>query len=169
MIDAVSELIRSGANIELQIIGEGKLRHKLSEQITQSGCSEFIHLLGARTPSQVLQELKKSQIFALTGIEDIPDSGVETQGMVLIEAQSTGLPIISSRVGGIPDSVIDKTTGILCEPKNIESIKRAIQYFADSSDNRVSFGKNARDFVYEKFSIERMLESFSEIYTKVSD
>lgn len=164
LIKAVGELIKSGANIELRIIGEGYLREELSQQINKSGYSSFIHLLGARTPAQVLNELKNSHIFALTGIDDIPKSGIETQGMVLIEAQSLGLPIVSSRVGGIPESLIHEKTGLLCEPKNIESIKNALQHFIEHPDIRSSFGVAGRKFVVEKFSLEKMLESFIEEY-----
>lgn len=84
--------------------------------------------------------------------------------MVLIEAQATGLPVVASRVGGVPDSLIDGKTGALCEPKNIDQVIKAVKRYADNQNLRLAHGRAASEFVEQRFSLSKMLDAFEALY-----
>jgi colanic acid/amylovoran biosynthesis glycosyltransferase len=167
LIQAVSELCSEGIPVSLAIIGDGPLRGQLEEQISSSDGGRAIALLGAKKREDVREALLDSDVFALAGV--VSQSGAaETQGLVLIEAQAVGLPVVCTRVGGVPDSINDGETGILCEPGNITAIKKAIRFFAEHPDERFRYGKAGRHFVEGKFSVERMLDAFEKLYESFS-
>ncbi|MGV2826784.1 glycosyltransferase [Myxosarcina sp. GI1(2024)] len=163
LIQAVSELLNEGANIELRIIGSGSLKDKLDMQIVKSQHSSEIRLLGAKTSIEVVSELHAAHLFCLTGIK--ASSGrVETQGVVFAEAQATGLPVVGTSVGGVPDSLIEGQTGLLCPPGDVSAIKRAIRFFLEYREAINEFGQRGRAFVESKFALSKMIDSFEDIY-----
>ena len=82
----------------------------------------------------------------------------------MIEAQATGLPVVTCNSGGLSDGILDGETGLLCSPKNVDDIVRALQRYLDNPELRLCHGQRARKFVEEKFSIETMLDSFEAVY-----
>ena len=166
LIDAVTKLIDIGVSVQLRIIGEGPLREALESQIEESSAGDYIELLGAQNSRVVRRELESADLFALAGVE-AENGRVETQGVVLIEAQATGLPIVASRVGGVPDSLIDGLTGALCEPKNIDQLVAAIQGYAENLGYRLAHGRAASQFVQQRFSLSTMLDSFEALYDRI--
>ena len=166
LIEAVHRMKERGGDVELRIIGEGPLRPKIEAQIESLECKGYVKLLGAQSSERVLVELQKADCFALTGVE-AQNGRVETQGVVFIEAQSVGLPVIACNVGGVAESLIDGETGVLCEPRNVEQIVEALMFYKKSAKTRQEYGAAGRMFVEEKFSIEKMLTSFEGLYLKV--
>ncbi len=166
LISAAVELIKAGADITVRIIGNGPLRKELESQILESGYGEKIGLLGPCSPRRILKELRCTHLFALTGV--VASTGrVETQGVALIEAQATEIPVISSKVGGIPESILNGETGILCEPGNVAQIVAAISKFIEQPDLKKQYGKRGRQFVSEHFSLDAMVDRFEAIYRKL--
>jgi colanic acid/amylovoran biosynthesis glycosyltransferase len=163
LIAAVSQLIQDGVPVRLRIIGEGPLRSQLEAQIHGGGVSGSVELLGAQDSETVRQELEAADLFALAGVE-AANGRVETQGVVLIEAQATGLPVVASRVGGVPGSLIDGETGILCEPQNVDQVVQAVKMYAESQALRLAHGRAAQEFVKQHFSLAKMLDSFETLY-----
>ena len=81
----------------------------------------------------------------------------------------TGLPIIASNVGGIPNIIKDGETGILCET-NPESIAESIEKLADDTNLRLQLGLAAKDFAFTHFSSEHMFYSYyTEAYSRVAN
>ena len=163
LIAAVEQLISNGLLVRLRIVGEGPLRDELEVQIQESGLIDWVELLGARDSVDVRQELEAADLFVLAGVE-AASGRVETQGVVLIEAQAAGLPVVTSNVGGVPSSLVDGETGVLCEPKNIGQIALAIQKYADNQELRLAHGRSASEFVAQRFSLATMLDDFEKIY-----
>ncbi len=166
LIDAVVKLMDMGVSVQLRIIGEGTLRDALESQIEESSAGDYIELLGAQDSRVVRRELEFSDLFALAGVEASSGSE-ETQGVVLIEAQATGLPVVASRVGGIPDSMIHGETGTLCEPKNINQLVEAIRGYTENVGHRLAHGRAASQFVQQRFSLSTMLDSFEALYDRI--
>lgn len=162
LIQAVSELLLEGERVHLRIIGAGPLAEELRCQIENSGQSQYIEVLGPKASGEVRSELGAADLFALTGVAD--HSGTEAQGIVYAEAQAVGLPVIGSSVGGVPESMIDGETGVLCEPGNVVAIKRAIRFFIERPSAIGDFGLRGRKFVKERFSVEVMLDRFEALY-----
>ena len=163
LIQACAKLLKMGHELSVSIVGEGPLRGELEQQIQELALEDAVKLLGAKTPEEVRAELRKADIFALTGV--CASSGrVETQGVAVIEAQATGLPVVVSDVGGVADSFESGRTGILCEPENVDNVVEAIVNYIKFPDLRREHGLAARRFVMDKFSMDSMLDAFEELY-----
>ena len=167
LIQAVIELLDKGEEIELRIIGDGSLKNQLSMQAAASQYSSAIQLLGAKKSSEVLTELYAANLFCLTGVAAV--SGIESQGVVFAEAQATGLPVVGSSIGGVPDSLIAGKTGLLCPPGDVPAIKRAIRFFIKDREAISAFGRQGRAFVESKFSLGMMLDSFESVYQSINN
>jgi colanic acid/amylovoran biosynthesis glycosyltransferase len=168
LIKAMKRLVDEGFNVELRIVGDGELRSELSSLIEELGLSGHVLLMGAKSPSDVVLEMYNSDVFALTGI--VAENGaVEAQGVVYLEAQATGLPVVGSNAGGVPDSLLDGETGFLAEPENPESIASALSRLIADSDLRQKFGQNAKAFVESKFTERQMIEAYLSLYSKINE
>ncbi len=167
LIQAVSELLDEGWSLELKIIGDGSLKQILNAQIHDSKHSSTIRLVGPKTSCEVLCELQAADLFCLTGVRSFSGE-IEAQGVVFAEAQATGLPVIASSIGGMPDSLIDGETGLLCPPGDVSAIKRAIRFFLEDREAVVRFGRQGRKFVESKFSANSMIDSFENLYASTT-
>jgi colanic acid/amylovoran biosynthesis glycosyltransferase len=163
LVQSVSELLDEGCALELRILGAGDCREDLDAQIGFTAHRSKISLLGECSSHEVRSMLEESHIFALTGVS-AANGQIETQGVVFAEAQAMGLPVIASRIGGIPGSMVDGETGILCNPKDVSSIKEAIRFFLCNPNEIAAFGHAGRAFVQKFFSCDRTLDAFEKLY-----
>lgn len=92
---------------------------------------------------------------------------VEGLGMVLLEAAATGVPVIGSRIGGIPEGIAEGETGFLVPEKDPEALARAIGDLLDDQAMRLGMGAKARAFVLEQFDIARQTELLEGFYDNV--
>ena len=88
-------------------------------------------------------------------------------GLVLLEAMSRRLPIVASRVGAIPEIVIDGETGILVEPRNADQLARAMSRLLEDRALRKYMGLLGAARLEEHFSVERMVDGTIAVYEKV--
>lgn len=165
LIDAISEVKRRGTGVHLRIIGEGSERTALEEQIGNLNLASQVTLMGAQPPDKVVHEYKEADVFALTGVV-ADDGSVETQGMVYIEAQATGLPVIGADVGGVSDSLVPGETGILTTERDVKAVADALTAYALDPALRLTHGREGAKFVRSKFDVEAMLDAFEELYAE---
>lgn len=166
LIEAVHRLAQRDISVQLRIVGEGDLRETLERLIRKLSLQETVVLIGAIQSQQVVEEMHSADVFVLTGIE-ASDGRVESQGVVYAEAQATGLPVIASVIGGVPDSLLDGQTGLLCQPGDVEAIARAIERFVIDPALIRTFGVNGRRYIEENFSVSVMASRFELIYERL--
>lgn len=87
----------------------------------------------------------------------------ETFGLVLIEAMQSGVAVIGSNAGGVPEIINDQDTGLLFEPGNVESLTKKIEYYYDNPDSRKKIAAHGQKFVKANFSEEQHKKSLNEI------
>jgi colanic acid/amylovoran biosynthesis glycosyltransferase len=85
----------------------------------------------------------------------------EAVGMILIEAQAVGVPIIASNVGGIPEVIRDGQTGILVPPADPHSLARAINQLLADKQKRLDMSEAARAWIKDKFKPQDMVNAIS--------
>jgi glycosyltransferase involved in cell wall biosynthesis len=134
---------------KLQIIGEGPLQDELIA-IKNKNKIENVEFLGMIPHEKLSEYLNKAEAFILV-------SPIEGHPKALIEAMSCGLPCIGSNVEGISDVIVDGETGVLCE-RNVEDIKRCILNLFADREKMDEVGNNARRFVMENYTMEKILE-----------
>jgi glycosyltransferase involved in cell wall biosynthesis len=92
----------------------------------------------------------------------------EAMPLALLEAMSVGLPVIASRVGGIPEAVQDGVSGLLVEPSDVSRLAHALERLARDPDRARRLGEGARRIAGEKYGVDRMVRRVQDLYRKVT-
>lgn len=114
---AAREIIEQGINAQFLIIGEGRWREKIEEQVKELGLEEKVFMPGYYSPIEDIYAL--TDIFCLSSL-------MEGFGMVILEAMWLRVPVVASRVGGIPEIIDDGYDGFLVEPRDYKALGRAL-------------------------------------------
>ena len=130
-IQAIANLADSSPNLEYNIVGEGPEKANLNALIDKLKLKSKVKLHGMVTSEELKSFYSKAHIFVLPSIDLHDGYHVETQGVVIQEAQSSGIPVIASKTGGIPEVIIHSETGFLFEENNhldlSDKIKQLVQ------------------------------------------
>lgn len=162
LIRALGTLAPRHAKAELVIIGDGPLMRPLQALAGSLGLERRMRFLGALPHAEVLEWMRKAALLVLPSVRT-STGRVEGLGMVLLEAAATGVPVIGSRLGGIPEGVIDGRTGFLLPERDADALGRRIGDLLDDAGMRLRMGGEARSLVERQFDIQRqtgMLEDF---------
>ena len=139
----------------LLVIGDGPERQRLVALSSQLGIASHTRFLGERHDTEAL--LNALDIYALSSLS-------EGMNLTLLEAMSTGLPIVATSVGGNGEIVQNGTTGFLVPSSNVEAMgERMVQLIKDKS-LRLQFGTAARVAAIERFDERVMIESYLSLY-----
>lgn len=98
ILQSFSEVLKLNKNVRLKIVGNGSTASYLKEYVTKNDMNEFVDFLGVLSRKRVKEEISKSDIFLLS-------SKKETFGVVVIEALALGIPVISTKSGGVNDTI----------------------------------------------------------------
>ncbi len=155
LVRAFASVVSAEPGARLLLVGEGPLRETL-ERLTRELClTEEVRFLGRR--SDVSELLPALDLFVLP-------STTEGLGVALIEAMAVGLPCVATRVGGIPEVVVDGETGLLVPARDPEALAHAIlRLLSDPALGR-RMGRAGQRRVQERFSIERLVADVERRY-----
>lgn len=154
LIRACALLAERGKSFRCEIIGEGPLENELREQIDEPGLANEVTLSGAKPQSQLRQCLATANIFVLPSVVDA-DGGMDNLPTVIMEAMATGLPVVSTNIGGIPEMVIDNQTGFLVEPADPVATAGAIEMVINDRPLAARLGRSGYERARALFSIEK--------------
>jgi glycosyltransferase involved in cell wall biosynthesis len=87
--------------------------------------------------------------------------------VVVLEASASGIPVIASRVGGVPDLIDDGKTGIIVNPKNILDLEQALLKLKNNSELKLEMGKRARERVASEFTWDKICDKLETFYSEV--
>lgn len=152
LVDACELLARHKVPFQCHVIGEGPLRLALQSRIDAAGLSDRVTLLGALKQEEVMAYLARAGVFALPSVvtargdrDGIP--------VALMEAMAVGLPVVSTRVSGIPELVEHGSSGLLAEPGDAKELAQCIErLIADPASARKMAGM-ARRTVEREFDV----------------
>jgi glycosyltransferase involved in cell wall biosynthesis len=165
LIKAVKKVLKEYNNVTLKIIGSGPLKNKLQYLITELKLVNQVKLIGNVSDNELLHLYNSSDLFILPSITDT-QGNTEGLGVVLLEAMACELPVIGSKVGGIPDIIIDNETGLLVNEKDILELSMKIKYLIDNKELRQKLATNGLNRVNKKFSWNQVMNSYLNIYKK---
>jgi glycosyltransferase involved in cell wall biosynthesis len=155
MIRALPAVLAAHPNTYYLVVGSGSHQDGLIEEAHRAGVSERVIFAGMRR--DVPRLLAASDVFVLPTL-------TEALPTVLAEAMAARLPIIASRVGGIPEMVADSQNGILLAPEDVDGLARACIQLLAHPEQRAAMGAEGRRIVNQKFSIERQVHQLKELY-----
>ncbi|MDD3626874.1 MAG: glycosyltransferase family 4 protein [bacterium] len=160
LLRVIKELINDGFNIQLTLAGACKAKKLFYLKGFLSGIEDRVKIL-IYPELRTIQDLyKESDLFVLT-------SKQEGLGIVLLEAMSSGLPVISTRCGGPEDIIKSGENGYLAECENIEDYKNKIKNILSSENLYREFSEQGRETVEKYFSREHLREKMIEIYREI--
>lgn len=154
-----------GIDVNYIIVGEGPERIALETEIKKLNLDRYTRLLGLKSQHEILDLLYKSDVFLMTSITD-SDGRMEAQGLVTIEAQASGLPVVAFNTGGVPQTIDSFKSGFLTPEKDVGEFASYVERLYNDQQLRRKMGIRASQFVREKFNIENIAQSHFTIYNK---
>jgi glycosyltransferase involved in cell wall biosynthesis len=154
-LDVVSEIKKRGVGLDFFIAGDGELLNSCRERIV--GENLPVKVLGWQ--SNIEKVLAAADIVVLT-------SDNEGTPLSLIQAGMAELPVVTTRVGSIPEVVLGETTGIITS-LNVQEIANALEMLVKDSALRHRFGVTAKEFTLANFGIERLVRDHEMLYKKL--
>ena len=158
VLEAFSETVKKLTNIELLIVGDGIDKSNLEEKARDLDIEKNVKFLGRVMPPDLLDIYKSGTVFATA-------SETETQGIVLIEAAATGLPLIAVDAGAVKELCQNQKNGILCTPGSVKEMASAMIKILSDKKLRLKFSKASVE-IAKKHDINHTLSRFEEIYKK---
>ena len=166
LINAVKQVKLLNPDVKLVIIGEGPLLDGLKAQVTSLGLDQTVTFTGALPHVDVMAWMRKASMLVLPSIT-AKTGDAEGLGMVLLEAAVTGVPVIGTQHGGIPEAIIDEQTGFLVKERDDKQLADRISYLSNNENIRFIMGTNAREFVNQKFNLSQQTTKLENIYQKL--
>ena len=154
-LDVVSEIKNRGVAIKFFMAGDGELLETCRERI--AGEDLPVKVLGWQ--SDIEKVLAAADVVVLT-------SDNEGTPLSLIQAGMAGLPVVTTRVGSVPEVVLDGDTGIITS-LDVQEFANALEKLANDSDLRAQMGAAAQQFTLASFGVKRLVHDHQELYKKL--
>lgn len=160
LVDLVP-LLQERPSVRLAIAGQGEHRSELEKVVLREGIRNQVTLLGEVWRDEVLETIAEASVVV------VPSLKTEGFGLVALEAAQRAVPVVASRVGGLPEVVSDGETGILVDPRAEGSIRAAVTLYLDDEGLRRRHGTSARLRSEQLFSLEEMVVKWVGAYSSV--
>src|SRR5205809_596751 len=168
LISACAELARRRIDFVCDIIGGGPLRETLQAKIEQLDLSSRVNLLGSLSQGAVLEKLQAADIFALASTTDA-QGATDVFPTVILEAMASARPVVSTRLAGIPELVVDGQTGMLAPPGDSTALAHALEQLLRDPELRLRFGDAGRARIEQDFRIEQTVVPLIKLFAKAKD
>jgi colanic acid/amylovoran biosynthesis glycosyltransferase len=162
LIRTCAVLAERGKLFLCEIIGEGPLENALRRQIDELHLQNNVVLAGAMPQTQLRGRLAAANVFVLPSMID-PEGGMDNLPTVIMEAMATGLPVVSTTIGGIPEMVIENQTGFLVQPGDVAAMADAVAKVINDSSSAARLGHAGYERARALFSIEKNVRELSAV------
>lgn len=155
LIRAVSQLVGNGENVQLVIIGEGEERPRLESLASELQLKGRVRLPGyCANPIEFYEAMDISVLSSLR--EGLPN--------VVLEAMAMEVPLVATRIAGVPRIVSHGANGLLVAPGSADEISRALQQLIESPDMRRQFAAAGRDTIERRYSFGVRMQKVATVY-----
>ncbi|MCK4236754.1 MAG: glycosyltransferase [Candidatus Krumholzibacteria bacterium] len=154
-LDASALICRQLDNVRFLIVGSGPLQQSLEQYAANLGIASKTTFTGHRDDVENVLQLIDISVLS---------SDAEGLPVVALESMAAGKPLVSTRVGGMPELIEENETGLLVPPRDPESLSNAIARLITDGGLRERIGRAARARVAERFSLRGMIEQYETLY-----
>lgn len=158
LVRAAAPLLRSRPDARLVLVGEGRDRAMLEALCGECGVRTQVVFAGLRDDVNVV--LRAADVLVLS-------SRTEALPTVILEAMATGLPVVATRVGGVPEIVEPERSAIVVPPDDEGALRSALERIAQAPDAGRSMGARGRAIVEARFRLERMCGEREALFEKI--
>lgn len=158
---AVRHAVNAGADVRLDLIGDGPDRQHLEFAIDDLGLGDRVRLLGKRDPAEVAERLGEADVFLHT-------SSAEGISNAVLEAMSAGLPVVTTDAGGMSEAVRDGEDGFVVPVRDAAAAAESLARLASDPQLRERMGASARQRVLDQFRLDQQIDDFIELFRRVA-
>lgn len=159
LIRALARLRENGSDVQLTLVGRGESEARLRELAQQIGLTDAVEFAGAVGQDEIRSYYEACDVFCLP-------SAAEGVPVVLMEAMAMGIPVVSTRITGIPELIEDGKSGLLITPSSIEELTDALRVVLGDPEYGSRLGKEARERVIDEFDIEHCGEQLRDEFAR---
>ncbi len=159
LIRAAAEVLRKHPDTGFLFIGEGPMRDELRGLVSRLKLEKNVLFCGFR--ADVPEVLNACDIFVLPSLW-------EGFGLAAAEANASGLPVLATRVDGLPEVVIDGETGVIIPPSDAGAIRDVLLELLGNPEKRKKMGDSGREWVRENFSVGLMVKKTEALYGELA-
>jgi glycosyltransferase involved in cell wall biosynthesis len=156
--DVLLHALQALPDVTAVLVGDGPDRERLERLTHELGLESRLIMPGWQTDPRPW--LPTFDVFVLP-------SRLEALPLAIIEAMLASRPVVASRVGGVPEVVLDERTGLLVRPADPDSLAGALRRLLESPDRREHMGRAGRRLARQEFSAGRMVRSFESLYEEL--
>jgi colanic acid/amylovoran biosynthesis glycosyltransferase len=154
LVRACALLVERGRSFRCEMIGDGPLEKQLRAQIEKLALQERIQLPGPKPQNELRRRLANASAFVLPSVPEA-EGGMDNLPTVIMEAMATGLPVVSTTIGGIPEMVVENETGFLVQPQDAVALAGAIERVTNDRSLGRELGQAGYERAQRLFSIEK--------------
>ncbi len=152
LIDSLAQWRSSTPGTRLMIVGDGPHRSALEQRASDAGVSEHVVFTGQVPEDELPAHFAAADVFAMPCRERIGGFEVEAFGIVFIQAQAVGVPVVAGAIGGVPDAVRDGETGLLVDGTDGGAVADAVEALLTDGPRREEMGRSGAAWVAQRFS-----------------
>ena len=157
LVEAAKKVVKNKADTKFLIVGDGPLRNQLSDSLKTANLLRNFKFIGNLKDDVLPAVYNCADVFVLPSIQ-------EGQGIVLLEAQASGKPVVAFDIGGVNEAVQNQETGLLVERGNIEALADALLKLLKDKTLKEKMGSNGRRFVSENYTWDICAQKMLKVY-----
>lgn len=170
VLQALPELIKRSYKIHYTLVGTGPNRAQLEQLVEELQLQDNVSFYTTISEKKLKEIYAKAHIFIFPSLRATDGFHEETQGVAIQEAQASGLIVIATKTGGIPECVEDGKSAFLIEDRNSAAITDKIKWIIDNPQQWHEWQHNARQYVETHFDIDaignRLMQLYSDTITQ---
>jgi colanic acid/amylovoran biosynthesis glycosyltransferase len=153
LVDALVLLNKKNYDFECRIIGGGEMKEDLVQKVQMNGLSQNVNFLGAKSTQEIQKEFENADLFVLP-CKMAENGDMDGIPVVLMESIAKMVPVITTRLSGIPELIVDGETGLLAKPNNPNSLVEQIELLINNPDLRIKLSDQAVKHLVDEFLLE---------------
>ncbi len=166
LIEACRRVKETGRAFECLIVGEGPLQQDLQAQIDRAALGDCVRLLGPRSQTEVRELIAGARLFVLPCVPEA-GGGSDNLPTVIMEAMMCGVPVISTRLAGIPEMIQHGESGLLVAPRTPSALAIAIEQLLRDAVLAAKFSQRGRGAAIANFAIENTTRSLKHLLVRL--
>lgn len=169
VIEALPILAKDFPDVVFVLVGDGPDRERLERLVAERGAADRVVILLQCDETMVMKYYHACDVFAMPSRYIRERGDVEGFGIVFLEANACGKPVVGGNSGGVPDAVVHGETGCLCDPNDPAALADTFKRLLSDPALCARLGRQGRERVYREFALEKYAQEFAESILNVPD
>lgn len=162
LIRAIPSIRARHPAIRVLVLGSGSLRAQLEHMAASLSVSDVVSFYGKVPHDEVPRYMTEMDIFVMPSVHES-----ETFGIAAVEAQAMGIPVVATRIGGVPEAVLENRTALLVPPRDPEALAQAVVRLIEEPALRRSMSRKGRCFVERSYDWRRNAGRVEALYARL--